>query len=409
MRKSEEYIRQAMDKRLSVLDDSPECRARIRRKIMQEEEKMNERQTMRRLPVRAALVLAAVLLLGSIAMAAVVNVFDVYGTENERVGGIAAQTVLEDSEAVTIEDQDIGTSTAVITNGYYDGTALMLGYAIENAGCVKPYTPSEEELSAATVRYDVASPYFFHGEAYFVREEERALMKEFAEAIEQGRAFGVVVSSIDVDDWYCGDSVIGGRLTYDYFATSSEHYALELVEAQLIETTQQLEALPVKAELRKQTMKMYFDGENFYVDSIEESLSEAVMTAVIPRTEVQIVRYEGAGEYRGMKVHAALELSPVTGELTIKAEEGTLKGTVSELKVELMDAQGNRLQCDGWRYIDAQTCVIRWNGNLTQPDQMRVRIYEEVEYGEYEMVPYAAATERWETVYETEIDLVPAK
>ncbi len=405
MRKNEEYIRQAMDRRLSVLDDSPERRARIRQRIMREEEKMNAGEMVRRLPARAVLVFAAVLLIGSVAVAAAVNVFDIYGTEDERVGGLAAQTVLECSEAVTIEDQDIGTSTAVITNGYYDGTTLMLGYAIENAGCVKRYTPSEEELSAAEVRHDVDSPYFFHGKEYFAREEERALMNEFEEAIEQRREFGVTVYSIDADDWYYGDGAGMRMLGYENFESSSVHYALELAGEWLPETMQQLDELPVKAALRKQTVKMYFDGENFYVDSLQESLPEA-MTAAIPRTEAQIVRYEGTGEYRGMKVHAVLELSPVFGELTLSAEGEWLKGAVSEPCFELTDAQGNRLQSDGWRYTDPQTCVVRWNGNLTQPDQMQVRIYEEVEYGEYEMVPYGTATERWETVYEEEIALV---
>ncbi len=403
MRKNEEYIRQAMDRRLSALDASPECRARIRRRIMKEEEEMREIKGRRAMSVRVAAVFAAVLLIGSIAIAAAVNVFDLYGREYEAVGKLAPQSVLEDSKSVTVADEALGESTARITNGYYDGMTLVLGYTIENAGRVEVHTPSEEELAAAAVRTDVNSPYSFCDGAYFDREEERALLSEMEEAMEQGRAFGVKVYWMEEDGQYSGDEFIPMNFQ-DHFGTSSVRYAVGQTEEWLPQSMQQLDELPVRVTLQKCELMMYFDGEKLYVDSTTRKLSEE-MQAVIPRAESQAVRYEGAGEYRGVKAKAVLELSHVLGELTLHSEEPIFGNAVQTPQIEISDARGNVFAGSFARDESRQVFRYVLYGNATCPEEIRVRIYETVYYGEYEMIPYGTEEQRSEVIYQTEFVL----
>ena len=402
MKKNEEYIRQAMDRRLSALDASPECRACIRRRIMREEEEMSKNKGRCVLPVRLAVVFAAVLLLGSIAIAAV-NVFDLYGREYEAVGKLAPQSVLENSQSVTVADKDLGESTARITNGYYDGVTLVLGYSIENAGCVKAYTPAEEELAAATVRTDVDSPYFFLDEAYFKREEERMLLKEMEASMQQGKVFGVKVYWLEEDGTHSGDEHIPINFQ-DYFGTSSVRYAVGQSEEWLMPSMQGLDSLPVRVTLQKCEVMLYFDGEKLYVSSVQHKLSEE-MTAVIPRTEAEVVRYEGTGAYRGREVRAVLELSQVLGELTLCSEDAIFKDAVQMPQIEISDARGNVFAGNSAEDEGRQTFRYVLYGNADCPEEIRVRIYETVYYGEYEVAPYGERKERSEIVYQTEFVL----
>jgi len=234
----------------------------------------------------SAIALAAVLLLGSIAIAAAVNVFDLYGRENEAVGKLAPQSVLENSQSVTVADKDLGESTARITNGYYDGATLVLGYSIENAGCVKAYTPAEEELAAATVRTDVDSPYFFLDEAYFKREEERALLEEMEASMQQGKVFGIKAYWLEEDGTHSGDEHIPINFQ-DYFGTSSVRYAVGQSEEWLMSSMQGLDSLPVRVTLQKCEMMLYFDGEKLYVQSIspEDNRIAVCTDAQLHRTE----------------------------------------------------------------------------------------------------------------------------
>ena len=191
MKKIEQHIRQAMDKRLAALKTSDECKMRIRQRIMREEDSPSI-QPMHRLPMRAAMIFAVALLIGSIAAAAMVNVFDLYS--NMRHGEVALFASLakhsepENTQSAVIHDEHIGTSTASITNGYYDGTALFLGFTIENAGYAAAYTPSEQELASAEILHRLDYPYTFLYYDFLHKglftQEEYALIDAFEEAIE---------------------------------------------------------------------------------------------------------------------------------------------------------------------------------------------------------------------------------
>ena len=407
MNKDEGYIRRAMDRRLSVLDDSPGRRASILQKIRQEEAGMNKTRKACRASVRPALVFAALVLLGSIAVAAAVNVFELYGSDYEAVGRLAEQTVLEHSRAVVIEDEQLGESVATIVNGYYDGTALVLGYEICNAGALRACIPSEEELRAAVVREDAASIHSLWDWEYFDREEERALLGEFEQAVKEGRPFGLKGYRLEADGQYLRSGEYIPMQFDDRYASSSVHYAVGQAGEWLPQQMQLLDELPVDVTLQKRGMMIYFDGERFYAASSTQTLPEAVMSALVPRIQAQVVHYEGTGVYRGAQVRVELELSQVLGELSIYSDRPMFRGVVQQMEIEAADTQGCSFHLIGGRNEDAQTCRYMLYGNAAQPEEIRVRIYEQIYYGEYEMIPYGTARERSEIVYQEEIVLKP--
>ena len=409
MKKIERHIGQAMDRRLSALSASPQCRADIRQRILREEEKLSAKH---RLPMRAAVVFAVILLIGSIAAAAAVNVFDLYGREFELLASLSKQSELKNTQPTVIYDEHIGTSAASITNGYYDGTNLFVGFNIENAGCAAEYIPSEQEIAAAMVLEDDGFGYramfydFLHT-YFFSREEEYALIDAFEAAIRQGKPYGVIVRRICEDKSYTADGrIVPISNSDDYFANFDEYRIVK--NGRMPETLTNSEELSLRISLRKRTTMLYFDGSVFYVDSWDEPL-DAAMTAVIPRSERKIVRYEGSGKYRDAEIQASLELAQADGMLTLRADGNIFKEYKygRDMRLVLADEQGRAFLSDGGDLPDEQTRVVYYIGSMTYPERLTLRLYEEVTYGDYEMVPYGTATERMEVIYEVQLVLEP--
>lgn len=192
MRKTEEMcVREAMDRCLSSLEASALRRARIRQRIEREEEP----EVKRKLTIGMAFALIAALALGGVAVAAGLNLFELYGKEDPRLNGLAGEAVLESAVPAVIETEQLGTTTAAITNAYYDGQSLIVGYSMENYMAMTDFTPTEAELEnkelieeepglALRIRFEVQN------------EAVAAAMEAFEAKVEKGEACGAAFHEV---------------------------------------------------------------------------------------------------------------------------------------------------------------------------------------------------------------------
>ena len=72
--------------------------------------------------------------------------FEQFGQSERRFAEIAPQTVI-DSETASIQTERTGTVTASITNAYYDGESLLIGYTIQGNTSFEPFSPTAKELT----------------------------------------------------------------------------------------------------------------------------------------------------------------------------------------------------------------------------------------------------------------------
>ena len=136
-----------------------------------------------------AFVLAMVLLL-LLAVAAVaevlgVNVFELFGKTDTRYAELAPYTTLESTPEVSVNSEELGQTDAAINSAYYDGTSLIVGYAIRNGSHMEEYLP-DETLAAEMMQMDNNLVWAADN------DEEGKLITAWVQARDEGRKAGLV-------------------------------------------------------------------------------------------------------------------------------------------------------------------------------------------------------------------------
>lgn len=320
--KSADQIRicEALDRRLSSLEASAERRARIRQRIEREE----EAEVKRKMSIGMALALIAVLALGGIALAAGLNVFELYDEDQPKLAGLAASSVLEEVTPTIFKTEEVGETTAIITNAYYDGLSLIVGYSIENSCAFEYFEPSEEELK--NKQLIEITPEFWAGNAgHHSSESDKAAIEEIVERCEQGESFGFINHIISGDSYAAADggAAAYGVMAFDSVSEGGARYHLIEFETPLPEAVRNLDRLTVTVRLRMDSPHYYFDGKALYYIPVPPEEAEQYVgevSATIRCSESTIRNYTGECEIDGVKVTAEGWLSPVYGWIKLKAD-----------------------------------------------------------------------------------------
>ena len=319
MRKTEEMcVREAMDRRLSSLEASALRRARIRQRIEREEEP----EVKRKLTIGMAFALIAALALGGAAVAAGLNLFELYGKEDPRLNGLAGAAVLESAVPAVIETEQLGATTAAITNAYYDGQSLIVGYSMENYIAMTDYTPTEAELEnkelieeepgmALRIRFEVQN------------EAVAAAMEAFEAKVEKGEACGAAFHEVYAQSYAltATGALIPGSSEWDNLSDGgSARFFLRNFESPLPEEAQNFDSLTIRIGLHRSSYYYWFDGEDlYYLAGSGEDAGE--MSATIRRSEAARGSYAGETEIGGAEVKAEAVLTPAFGRIVLTATE----------------------------------------------------------------------------------------
>ena len=134
-RKEEDRLRHAIDTTLSGLADDPWLARRVLTKAKGEE------KVKKKLSIGFILAMVVILAAVSVAVAATVNLFEKFGQSEQRFAEIASQSLLQADTPVTTDSTKNGQVTAAITNAYYDGEALLIGYTVQSRSTYEHFNP----------------------------------------------------------------------------------------------------------------------------------------------------------------------------------------------------------------------------------------------------------------------------
>lgn len=369
MKKADQIrIREAMDRRLSSLEASAGRRAQIRQRIEREEEP----EVKRKMTVGMAFALIAVLALSGIALAAGLNVFELYDEDQPKLAGLSDLSVLEEAAPAVIETEEVGTTTATITNAYYDGLSLIVGYSIENGNAFEDFEPSEEELKNKRP-LEITPEVWASNMRHCTAETDAAAIEKIVERCKQGEPFGFVHHCILGDSYAETDdgATAYGGMAFDSVSEGSARYQLTEFETPLPDAVRNLDHLTVTVRLRMDSPHYYFDGEELYYIPVPPGEAEKYVgevSATVRRSESTIRNYTGECEINGVKVTAEGWLSPVYGWIKLQTDGREVLGLRSETyRPFIADEHGkvqNELRTDQYRLTaDPYGMEIGFNGS----------------------------------------------
>ena len=357
-----QIVRDALDRRLAALGPSAARRARIRERIAKEEPAMKKKLT-----ASLAAALIAALLLAGAALAVGLNLFDVFGENDERLSHLADEAALPAVDAQSVESESLGASEAAIENAYYDGQSLIVAYRLKNDARVEEFVPAQAELAQAEA---------LEGPVHIAvgREADRAIVERFHQAQEDGESFGIVQYAVHPSDHTLTDDGIDLPPSSERTLQGEDGALLSLREYEfpLPEAAQERETLNISIRLIESASYLYFDGDTCY--SLPGTRREAgEMTACVRRTPGETRRYAGEGEWAGTPLQIEAQFSRAYGRITLTVD-GASSALGADARLKACDEMNVPMRCLG---IDSQTDGVTYlfNGTGALPERIAVRVF----------------------------------
>lgn len=247
-RQDVEKIRRALDASLSDLQDDPWLARRVAAAAK------GEKKVKKKISVGFLFVFILVLAFAGLAAALTNNLFEWFGPKQRRLYEIAKESEIDSTVPAIIESEQWGESTVTITNAYYDGDALLIGYTIKNADRTIRFVPTEEQRAKMTASDDAAVA---------VLIEDQAMREAYIEAKKTGRVFGIVQSSVALSsDWYADDHIgLGDWNQMDDLLNDGTRIFFRDFDT-LPEALRQQERITVRMNISRDLRYIYFDGSN---------------------------------------------------------------------------------------------------------------------------------------------------
>ncbi|MBR5962451.1 MAG: hypothetical protein IKZ98_15810 [Clostridia bacterium] len=337
-----------------------------------------------------ALILAMILLV-LLAVAAVaevlgINVFEVFGKTDSRYAELAPYTTLDNMPEVSVTGVELGSTTAGINSAYYDGTSLMVGYAIRNGSCMEAFIP-DDSLIAEMTRLD--DNLVWAGS----NEEEGRLITEWVQARNEGKKAGLVHYTVSPSDHTETDDGIDIVPEAEETRTGEDgfEYTVREYETPLTQELQNLDEITVNIRLIRSVNYLYFDGENTY--TLDKTESAGVMRAKVRKTSSQVLTCRGTGRFRGIRLDAAATVSAAYASLQLHFSDPLPQLPEDHwYSFRLSDENGVVLresECTDGAVSDVS---LTYEGTGRIPQQLTLRIYEEQE-GDFDLDAALSETE----------------
>lgn len=276
-----------------------------------------------------AIIIISLALCGAVAEVLGINVFELFGQNDNRFKELAPKAVLNEEAPVTVTSPDLGEAVAGINSVYYDGQSLLVAYSIQNGRRAERFVPSEEML----LKMSLLDPRLgMMAES----EEESMLMKEWIAAKESKTAMGIVRYSISPSDHTITDDGIDLPPSTENQMEGEEntvHYIREY-ENPLPDGARNLEYLDIRLRLYQSATYLYFDGKNTYTYS--ETMEFTPLQATVWREDAEMRRFRGEEKYNGHPVSVEASVSAAAARVTITMDNGIFPALAEDTWYDLV-------------------------------------------------------------------------
>ena len=276
-----------------------------------------------------AIIIISLALCGAVAEVLGINVFELFGQNDNRFKELAPKAVLNEEAPVTVTSPDLGEAVAGINSVYYDGQSLLVAYSIQNGRRVERFIPSEEML----LKMSLLDPRLgMMAES----EEESLLMEEWIAAKESKTAMGIVRYSISPSDHTITDDGIDLPPSTENQMEGEEntvHYIREY-ENPLPDGARNLEYLDIRLRLYQSATYLYFDGKNTYTYS--ETMEFTPLQATVWRKDAEMRRFRGEEKYNGHPVSVEASVSAAAARVTITMDNGIFPALAEDTWYDLV-------------------------------------------------------------------------
>lgn len=276
-----------------------------------------------------AIIIISLALCGAVAEVLGINVFELFGQNDNRFKELAPKAVLNEEAPVTVTSPDLGEAVAGINSVYYDGQSLLVAYSIQNGRRAERFVPSEEML----LKMSLLDPRLgMMAES----EEESLLMEEWIAAKESKTAMGIVRYSISPSDHTITDDGIDLPPSTENQMEGEEntvHYIREY-ENPLPDGARNLEYLDIRLRLYQSATYLYFDGKNTYTYS--ETMEFTPLQATVWREDAEMRRFRGEEKYNGHPVSVEASVSAAAARVTITMDNGIFPALAEDTWYDLV-------------------------------------------------------------------------
>ena len=276
-----------------------------------------------------AIIIISLALCGAVAEVLGINVFELFGQNDNRFKELAPKAVLNEEAPVTVTSPDLGEAVAGINSVYYDGQSLLVAYSIQNGRRAERFVPSKEML----LKMSLLDPRLgMMAES----EEESLLMEEWIAAKESKTAMGIVRYSISPSDHTITDDGIDLPPSTENQMEGEEntvHYIREY-ENPLPDGARNLEYLDIRLRLYQSATYLYFDGKNTYTYS--ETMEFTPLQATVWRKDAEMRRFRGEGKYNGHPVSVEASVSAAAARVTITMDNGIFPALAEDTWYDLV-------------------------------------------------------------------------
>ena len=360
----------ALDAALSGLNGDPALAQRVLRCA---EEKP---RAAKKLSVGLVFALIALLAATGIAAAAALNLFEKFGQNDRRFAEIAPQTAIS-AESSVAQTEKTGTVAASITNAYYDGESLLIGYSIQGFSSFEPFSPTDEQL--ARMRPTDAVP---------ARLNESHLAEAFEAARQAGTPWGMATYRVAVSDHtYTDDGLDLGPWTETEDASDPDCLlAIRDFDA-LPETAKNRDSLSLHAAVYQYAVFDYFDGHSMYTTTERTELFP--LTATVNRISRDSALFMGFETVKGAKIGLSVQVSEIRLTAKMTAVDGTFPSIPDDswFDLSLTDEDGEAFSPASFEILDRQTMCFTFDGNGQMPTTLNASLLIVSPSGQTESIP----------------------
>lgn len=373
----EKTLQERVNRRLSGLRGDELRRMRIRAVVRQ------ERSAISPMKKKLSPVLVCLLILlfvtASVALAEHLNLFHLFGQQDERYAQVADEAAVITAQPVEGYEAPLEQGIAQIDNAYYDGLTLNLALSIAQGTQYEAYTPTAQELAAM----EEASPM-----AVDIPDAQAPgadILAAYNQALQSGTPYGYRACTIYPSDHTrtddgvdipqaAGDSAYGEDGAY----YEMREFALPL-PAELTGR----DTLHLEIGLYQSVQTVYFDGTKCYTAT--QRSDAGTLTATVPRSSAATLKMAGTAQISGVTCWAEAEVSPMAAVISLRCEvpletllalpDGLADTQDTWLEIIAADEQGRLYRPEG-PYPTGQTQVnLSLLGVGELPQTLTVYVY----------------------------------
>ena len=308
----EKTLQERVNRRLSGLRADELRRMRIRAVIRQERSAIPSMK--KKLSPLLVCLLILLFAMASVALAEHLNLFHLFGQQDERYAQVAGEATVVTAEPVAAYETPLEQGVARIDSAYYDGLTLNLALSIAQGAQYEAYTPTAQELSAMEEisPMPVAIP--------DAQAPGADILAAYNQALQSGTPYGYRACTIYPSDHTRTDDGIdippaSGSSAY---GEDGSYYEMREFALPLPGELADRDTLHLGIQLYQSVQTVYFDGVKCYTGT--QRSDAGTLTATVSRSTAATLKMSGSGRIGGSECTVEAEVSPMAAVITLRSE-----------------------------------------------------------------------------------------